>query len=45
MSVPPTDRTAGTFAAFALTRPRFLRVLSIEDHVGLEVDLTLRSAA
>ncbi|MGH7432200.1 MAG: hypothetical protein ACREJL_00450 [Candidatus Methylomirabilales bacterium] len=29
-------------ADFALTQPRFLRVLRIEDHIRLEVDLTLR---
>ena len=34
--------TAVPLAAFALPQPRVLRVLSIEDHIRLEVDLTLR---
>jgi hypothetical protein len=34
--------TAFTFADFALTQPRVMSVLSIEDHIRLEVDLTLR---
>ena len=38
-------RTALTFADFALTQPRVLSVLSIEDHIRLEVDLTLREAS
>ena len=32
-------------AEFALTRPRVMRVLSIEDHIRLEVDLSLREAS
>jgi polyisoprenoid-binding protein YceI len=38
-------RTAFTFADFALTQPRVMRVLSIEDKIRLEVDLTLRPAS
>ncbi len=38
-------RTAFTFPDFALTQPRVLRVLSIEDSIRLEVDLTLRPAS
>ena len=37
-------RTAFPFAAFALPQPLVLRVLSIEDHVRIEVGLTLRPA-
>ena len=32
-------------ADFALTQPRVMRVLSIEGHIRLEVDLTLRRAS
>jgi hypothetical protein len=38
-------RNAFSFADFALTPPRVLRVLSIEDPIGREVDLTLRPAS
>jgi len=38
-------RTAFKFADFALTQPRVTRVLSIEDNIRLEVDLTLRPAS
>jgi len=38
-------RTAFPFAAFALTPPRVMRVLSIEDPIRLEVDLTPRPAS
>ena len=38
-------RTAFTFADFALPQPRVMSVLSIEDHIRLEVDLTLRPAS
>ena len=38
-------RTAFTFADFALTQPRVMRVLSIEARIRLEVDLTLRPAS
>ncbi len=38
-------RTAFTFAEFALTQPRVMRVLSIEDKIRLEVDFTLRPAS
>lgn len=37
--------TAFKFAEFGLTQPRVMRVLSIEDHIRLEVDLTLRLAS
>ena len=38
-------RTVFTFADFALPQPRVMRVLSIDDHIRLEVDLTLRQAS
>lgn len=38
-------RTGFRFGDFALTQPRVMRVLSIEDHIRLEVDLTLRPAS
>lgn len=38
-------RTAFKFGDFELTQPRVFRVLSIEDHIRLEVDLTLRQAS
>lgn len=38
-------RTAFTFSHFELTQPRIFRVLSIEDNIRLEVDLTLRQAS
>ena len=38
-------RTAFTFADFELTQPRVMSVLSIEDRIRLEVDLTLRPAS
>ncbi len=38
-------RTAFKFGDFELTQPRIFRVLSIEDLIRLEVDLTLRQAS
>ncbi len=38
-------RTAFKFGNFELAQPRIFRVLSIEDHIRLEVDLTLRQAS
>jgi len=38
-------RTAFKFGEFDLTQPRIFRVLSIEDLIRLEVDLTLRQAS
>ena len=38
-------RTAFKFGDFDLTQPRIFRVLSIEDLIRLEVDLTLRQAS
>ena len=38
-------RTAFTFGEFELTQPRIFRVLSIEDRIRLEIDLTLRQAS
>lgn len=37
--------TAFKFAEFELTQPRIFRVLSIDDNIRLEVDLTLRRAS
>lgn len=37
-------RTVFPFGAFALSQPHVMRVLSIEDPIRLEVDLTLRPA-
>lgn len=41
-SVRLQARTSFKFGDFELTRPRVLVVLSVEDNIGLEVDLTLR---
>ena len=38
-------RTTFKFGDFELTQPRIFRVLSVEDHIRLEVDLTLRQAS